>query len=297
MAKLIINFAPTGIKPIKNWTPYVPITPNEIIEQVHEIYDLGVTIVHLHARDSKTGKPDYKASIYEKLINGVRKHCKDIVISLSTSGRCFPEFERRSEVLELKPDMASLTMSSLNFLHDSHLNTPDTINRLADKMNEMGVHAELECFDSGMINYAKYLINKSILKPPLYWNLLFGNIFTAQPDLATVGLTIRDLPPGSIYALAGLGAAQLKMSTYAIASGAPGVRIGIEDNVYFDENKTVFATNLMLVKRIHQIAEIFEREIMKPSEFGAMGFYNSKSEKSYKNSILGANNKNELHRS
>ena len=276
MSKLILNFAPTGMKPTKDWTPHVPITPNEIIEQVHEIYDLGITIVHLHARDSETGKPDYKASTYEKIVTGVKKHCRDIVISLSTSGRCYSEFEKRSEVLELKPDMASLTMSSLNYLHDSALNTPDMIHRLTDKMNEMGVHPELECFESGMINYAKYLINKNILKSPLYWNLLFGNIFTAQPDMATVGLAIRDLPQDSIYALAGLGASQLKVSTYAIASGAPGVRIGIEDNVYFDSNKTIFATNLMMIKRIHQIAEIFEREIMKPSEFGAMGFYNSK---------------------
>ena len=103
-----------------------------------------------------------------------------------------------------------------------------------------------------------------------------GSIFTAQPDFAKVGLTVKDLPSGSIYALAGLGASQLKVSTYAIASGAPGVRIGIEDNVYYDANKTIFAANLSLAKRIHQIAEIFEREIMKPSEFGTMGFYNSK---------------------
>ncbi len=276
MSKLIINFAPTGMKPTKDWTPHVPITPDEIIEQVHEAYDLGITIVHLHARDSQTGKPDYRAFIYEKIISGIRKHCKDLIISLSTSGRSFSEFEKRSEVLQLKPDLASLTMSSLNFLHDSHMNDPEMINKLACRMNELGVHPEIECFDSGMVNYAKYMISKNILKPPLYWNLLFGNIFTAQPDLANIGITVRDLPPDSIYAFAGLGASQLKVSTYAIASGAPGVRIGIEDNVYYDAKKSLFASNFMLVKRIHQISEIFEREIMKPSEFGAMGFYNSK---------------------
>ncbi len=274
MKDLIVNFAPTGIKPTKDWTPYVPISPDEIIEQVHEAYETGITMVHLHARDPESEKPSYRSSIYKKIIEGIRKYCQGLIIGVSTSGREFKKFEKRSEVLELKPDMASLTLSSLNFLHDSHTSTPQMIQMLVNKINEMGVHPELECFDSGMVNYGKYLIKKEVIKPPFYWNLLFGNIFTAQPDMAMVGLTIRDLPPGSIYALAGLGASQLKVTAFAIASGAPGVRIGLEDNVYYDANKTIFAKNIDLVKRIHQIAGIFERKIMKPEKFGDLGFYN-----------------------
>lgn len=273
--ELIINFAPTGVKPTKDWTPHVPIDPNEIIEQVHEAYEIGITLVHLHARDPETGVPTYKTSIYTKILEGIRNHCPDLVLGVTTTGRAFPEFRRRSEVLELKPDMASLTLSSLNFLHDSNTNTPDMIQKLANKMDEMGVHPELECFDGGMINYGKYLIKKSILKPPFYWNLLFGNIFTAQPDMATVGLTVRDLPPNSLYSFGGLGASQLTVTTYAVTSGA-GVRIGLEDNVYFDKNNKVFATNLELIKRVHKLAGIFERKIMKPKDFGNKGFYNSK---------------------
>ena len=137
---LIINFAPTGMKPTKDWTPHVPIDPSEIIEQVHEAYDIGITLVHLHARDPESGVPDYRSSIYEKIIGALRKYCPDMVLGVSTSGRRFKEFEKRSEVLELYPDMASLTLSSLNFLNDAHLNEPDMIQRLAACMDEHGVH-------------------------------------------------------------------------------------------------------------------------------------------------------------
>jgi uncharacterized protein (DUF849 family) len=275
--KLIINFAPTGMKPTKDWTPYVPITPNEIIEDVHRAYDLGITIVHLHARNEETEEPVHEASAYEKIITGIKKHCKDLLICITTSGRKFGEFEKRSEALELKPDMASLTLSSLNFLNDASTSSPQMIQKLAIKMNEYGVHPELECFDGGMVNYGKYLIRKEILKPPFYWNLLFGNIFSAQPNMATMGTTIRDLPPDSIYSLAGLGGSQLKVAVHAIASGSPGVRIGLEDNVYYDAGKKIFAKNYQLLERVHKVAEIFERKVMSPKEFGSLGFYNSKS--------------------
>jgi len=276
MENMIINFAPTGMKPTKDWTPNVPIAPNEIIEQVHEAYELGITLVHLHARDPETGEPHYKASIYSEIMEGIKKHCGDLVIGVTTSGRKYSEFERRSEVLALKPDLASLTLSSMNFLQEASPSSPDMIQKLANKIDEVGAHPELECFDSGMINYGKYLIKKDILKPPFYWNLLFGNIFTAQPDLATVGLTVRDLPADSIYALAGLGASQLKVTAFAIASGSPGIRIGLEDNVYYNEGKSIYAKNIDILKRAHGLMELFERKVMPPGKFGRLGFYNSK---------------------
>jgi len=141
-------------------------------------------------------------------------------------------------------------------------------------MNESGVKPELECFDSGMVNYSKYLINKGLVKAPYYYNILFGNIANAQADLAYAGLIIKDLPDNSYWALAGIGAEQLKMNTWAISSGG-GVRVGLEDNIWYDQNKKKLANNIDLIKRIHTLAGIFEREIMKPREFGELGFYNS----------------------
>jgi len=273
MNELIINFAPTGMIPTKEMTKHIPVTPNEIIEQVHEANELGITLVHLHARNEETGKPTYKSEVYGKIFEGIRKYCPDLVIGASLSGRDFNVFEKRSEVIELKPDMGSLTLSSLNFVQQASVNSPEMIKKLALKMKEYGVKPELEAFDSGMINFQKYLINKGILEPPYYINILLGNIAGMQPNLAYIGTAITDLPDNTYWALAGLGNSQLNINTIAIANGG-GVRVGLEDNIFYDKKKKKLASNLDLIKRIHKLAEIHERPIMKSKTFGDLGFYN-----------------------
>lgn len=269
---IIINFAPTGMVPTKSVTPHVPITPAEIIEQTHEAYELGITIVHLHARNHDES-PAHESSVFSQIFEGVKKHCPDLVISATLSGRDVHEIEKRSEVLELKPDLASLTLSSLNFSKQASVNAPETIVGLINRMTEHGVKPELECFDAGMINYSKYLIRKNLIEPPFYYNILCGNIASAQADLGYLGLMLKDLPEDSYWALAGLGKEQLKMNTIAIAMGG-GVRVGIEDNIWYDRQQKKLATNIELIKRVHRISEEFERKVMSPVEFGALGFYN-----------------------
>lgn len=274
---LIINFTPTGMVPTKNHTPHVPISPQEIIEQIIEVYEIGITLTHIHARD-ENGTPSYKAEIYDEIISGIRRYCPDLVICVSLSGRNFPELQQRTDALQLYPDMGSLTLSSLNFANQASVNSPEIIHGLINEMDKYGVKPELECFDIGMINYSKYLIRKGMLKPPYYFNLLFGNIAGAQVNPLHIGLLVNDLPQESYWALAGLGNGQLKANTIAIALGG-GVRVGVEDNIWFDQKRTTLATNRELVSRIHVIAEIFERKIMKPSVLGNAGFYNQKRKK------------------
>ena len=129
----IINFAPTGTQTNKD-NSFAPLTPNEIIEEVHEAYELGITLTHIHARDPITLDNTYKKNVYREIIEGIRKHCPDLCICVSLTGRLFPEFEKRSEVLELLPDMGSLTMSSLNFPRGASVNEPDMILKLIEKM-------------------------------------------------------------------------------------------------------------------------------------------------------------------
>jgi 3-keto-5-aminohexanoate cleavage enzyme len=268
--ELIVNLAPTGMIPTKEMTPHVPISVDEIIEDVHAAWETGITIVHLHARDERTGEPTYKPEVYRAIIQGIRKFAKDLVICVSLSGRTFHKFEERSAVLQLdgdvKPDMGSLTLSSVNFNRIASVNSPNMIQTLAQEMLRRGVLAELEAFDVGMINYANYLVKKGLLRSPLYFNLLLGNIACAQADLLHLGIMVRDLPPDSYWSAAGIGNAQLMMNAVAVASGG-GVRIGLEDNVWFDTKRTKRATNRDLVIRIHELAEISQRKIMSSSEF------------------------------
>jgi 3-keto-5-aminohexanoate cleavage enzyme len=267
--KLIINFTPTGMIPTKEMTPHVPITASEIIEDVHEAYEIGITMVHVHARDPETGQSTYKAEIYGEIIGGIRKFAPDLVVCVSLSGRNFNELPQRAEPLfldgNLKPDMGSLTLSSLNFNKQASINTPDMIQALASEMQKRHIAPELEVFDSGMINYAHYLIKKELISAPFYFNLLLGNIACAQSDLLHLGIMVRDLPPQSYWSVAGIGGSQLAMNSVAIAMGG-GVRVGLEDNIYYDQKKTKLAKNADLVRRIHTIAEANERQVMTAQE-------------------------------
>ena len=267
---LIINFTPTGMIPTKDMTHHVPISVSEIIEDVHEAFELGITMVHLHARDESTGEPTYKAEVYCRIIEGIRIFSKDLVVCVSLSGRTFKEFEKRAEPLQidgnLKPDMGSLTLSSVNFNREDSVNSPKMIQSLAKKMKHRGILAELEAFDAGMINYAKYLERKGLLEAPHYFNLLLGNIACAQADLLHLGVMVRDLPPHSFWSVAGIGKAQLMMNSIAIASGG-GVRVGLEDNIWYDNKRTRLARNIDLIRRTHTLADANERKIMPPSEF------------------------------
>ncbi|RXT07182.1 3-keto-5-aminohexanoate cleavage protein [Ammoniphilus sp. CFH 90114] len=268
MKKLIVNFAPTGMIPTKAMTPHVPISPKEIIQDVLKCAPLGVSIAHLHARDSH-GIPTYHKEVYGEIIRGVREHNQDLILCVSTSGRNFPEFSKRAEVLDLdgplKPDMASLTLSSLNFIQSESMNAPLMIMKLAEKMAEKGIKPELEVFDLGMINFAKYLIKKGLLEPPYYFNILLGNVASAQANINHLGLMISELPSPCYYSITGLGESQKEMTALGVIL-ADGVRIGLEDNIWLNKKNQRLATNEDLVQRIIHIAQAYERPIMTPQE-------------------------------
>ena len=269
----IINFTPTGTQTTRE-NSYAPLIPTEIIEEVHEAYELGITMTHIHARDPITLENTYKKEIYEEIINGIKKHCPNLTICVSLTGRNYPEFEKRSEVLELRPDMGSLTMSSLNFPKSASVNEPSMILNLIEKMDNYGVIPEIECFDSGMLNYTNYLINKGILKGPHYINVILGNIYNAQPNLSTLSSIHSNKPLNSIMCVGGIGKEQLKSNIIGLLY-FDGIRIGLEDNLYYnDKDKT---KNIDLLKRVHRIFGELNLNHMNPKTFKDMGYANRKS--------------------
>lgn len=262
MSEYILNFTPTGLIPTKSMTPNVPLAVEEIITQVLEAAELGANMIHLHARDPDTGEPSYKKEIYGEIISGIRRHNKSLVLGVSTSGRNFSEFEKRSECLELKgdakPDFGSLTLSSLNFNQMASINSPEMIQSLAKKMLDNGIRPELEAFDLGMINYAMYLIKKGLIKAPYYFNLILGNIACAQANMLNLGLMVRELPENSLWSAGGIGDKQITMNAMALVAGG-GVRVGIEDNIWYDKERTHLALNKELVERILIISGVLEQ--------------------------------------
>ena len=225
-------------------------------------------MIHLHARD-EAGAPTGDPEAYRALLEPIRRAHPELVLVASTSGRLQPEFHLRSRVLELegaaRPDMASLTLGSLNFSRDASLSPPDTILRLAEAMQRRGIKPELEVFDLGMINMAHRLIQKGLLEPPYFFNLILGNVATAQARLQHLGLMVSELPPQSLWSAGGIGGHQLSMNAVGIVFG-DSVRVGLEDNLHMDAEREEPATNPRLVERIAAIASALGRPVADAAE-------------------------------
>lgn len=266
--KIIINAALTGIIPTKEQNPHVPVTPEEIADDAKRVYDLGTSIVHIHARD-KNGKPSHKKEIYKEIIEKIREKCGNMIITVSTSGRRVRNLEERIEVLELdgdsKPDMASLTLGSLNFQEDCSMNPPEAIISLLNTVKAAGIKPELEIFDTGMANYAKYLFKKGYLKGTHYVNLLLGSLGTIAATPKNLLHLIEELPEELVWGATGIGRFAFDVQCISTAIGGH-VRIGIEDSIYMDKDKSELATNEKLVLRIKRVAEAMGREIAAPKE-------------------------------
>jgi 3-keto-5-aminohexanoate cleavage enzyme len=266
--KLIINAALTGIVPTKADNPQVPLTPTEIAADARRCYEAGAAIVHLHARDHD-GRPAYQASLNREIIGAVKSKCPEIILCVSTSGRVFTTFKERAEVLDLddncKPDMASLTLGSMNFPRQASVNQPDMIKQLAEKMLVRGIVPELEIFELGMLDYAKYLLGKNILRQPLYFNLFLGSQGTLSATPLNLAMMVNSLPPKCTWAAAGIGRWQFFVNSLAITMGGH-VRVGLEDNLYYDTGKKRPATNPGLVDRLVRLASAAGREIASQAE-------------------------------
>jgi uncharacterized protein (DUF849 family) len=264
-----LSLCPTGIVPQRTDSPHVPLSPAEIVDDVLLCAEKGISSVHLHARHPN-GDPAWERDIFAEIISGIRAERTDLVICVTTSGRVESDVSKRSDVLaldgDLKPDMASLTLSSMNFAASASINSPQTVQALAETMQQRGIIPELEIFDTGMVNYLHYLRQKNILTPPFVVNLLLGGVASSQATPLDLGFLVERLPEGALWSAAGMGRSQLAANTLALASGG-GVRVGLEDNLYHDDDRTTLATNVGLVSRVVEIAKQLERRPMTPTEF------------------------------
>lgn len=266
--KLIINLALTGWVPTRAQSPHVPMSAEEIVADASAGAACGASILHVHAREDN-GDPSYNTQRYAAIIRGIRANHPQAVITVTTSGRNTSDFAQRTAALRLegvdKPDMASLTLGSMNFTDGASVNDPDTIQRLAAMMRERGIKPELEVFDLGMIHYAKVLIRKGLIEPPYYFNLILGNIATAQPHLLHLAVLLQELPPDSICALGGIGRYQQTANNLA-AVLTDGARTGLEDNLWLDAARTQLATNTRLIQRVIDVARAAGRGVTTPEE-------------------------------
>jgi uncharacterized protein (DUF849 family) len=269
---LIVNAALTGMVAQRERVPHVPLTAGEIADDAERCFDAGATIVHLHARDDRA-RPQWRREAYAELICDLRRRCPAIVVCVTTSGRNVAELDRRADVLLLegdaRPDMASLTLGSLNFHTGPSVNAIATIEGLAARMAERHVRPELEIFDLGMAHLAHRLIAHDLLVPPLYANLMLGFPNSAAADARSLVALIDALPTGTTWAAGGLGAFQAPANALAVAIGGH-VRVGLEDNPWLDAAGSLPATNVQLVERAASMAEAVGRPLATPAQTRAI---------------------------
>jgi 3-keto-5-aminohexanoate cleavage enzyme len=260
---LIVNAAITGAILTPADTPYLPISVDEIVDCARRVRDEGAAIVHLHARSPDPGQAGHP-SAYVELVDRVRQ-ATDLIVCVSLSGRFVADIQARAMPLSARPDMASLTLGSMNFRTQPSINSPDTIRELATHIYAAGAVPELEVFEAGFINLANYLIRKEVLRPPYYFNLILGSLGTAPLDLVGMGHMVTMLPPGATWSVGGLGQYQLEANVMGMAAGGH-VRVGLEDNIYYDRQRQDRADNARLVARIVRIGREMGREPATPAE-------------------------------
>ncbi|MGQ9845511.1 MAG: 3-keto-5-aminohexanoate cleavage protein [Caldisericia bacterium] len=263
MEKLIITVAPVGAEVTKEENPNIPLTPEEIAEEVLRSYNVGASVVHLHARD-EFGRPTQKKERYQEIIDKIKEKVPDIIIQISTGGAIGMSFEERAEPLELNPEFASLTLGTVNFGEGVFFNPPDWIKKFALIMKERKIKPEIEIFEAGMIDNALRLLKDGILEEPLHFDFVLGVPGGMSGEPKNLIFLINSLPKNSTWMVAGIGKWEYPLGVIAVTLGG-NVRVGFEDNIYL--KKGVLAkSNAELVERITKFSLDFGREIASPNE-------------------------------
>jgi len=268
----MVNVALTGMLGQPERVPHVPVTREQIADDAERCFRAGATVAHLHARD-ENGRPDWRRYAYVELIPDIRSRCPGMVICVTTSGRAEPDVERRAHVLGLngdaRPDMASLSLGSLNFLTGPSVNSIETIEELARRMRDAGIRPELEIFDLGMAHLMHRLLDRDLIAAPMYANVLLGFPNSAPADARALVSLVDAMPVSTTWAAGGMGAFQQPANALAVAIGGH-VRTGLEDNPYLDHVTREPATNEALVRRAVELAAALGRRIATPDDARAM---------------------------
>ena len=266
MVKLIITVALTGNVPTKDMNKNLPVTSEEIAENVRLCANAGASVFHVHARD-KNEKPTLDADVYRKSVMRIRSISPNVIVQLSTGARAGKEWEARAMPVRLMPEMASFTTGSNNLPGVVYENSPQFIEHLAHVFKETGVKPEIEVFESGMINNAVFLKNKGLKKSPLHFNFVLGAPGSMPASLKNLLFLSESIPSGSTWTVSGIGRNEIPMAVAAILMGGH-VRVGLEDNLFMPDGSP--ASNLLLVEKVLALARELGREIASPDEARAI---------------------------
>lgn len=270
--KVIITAAVTGAWPKKENNPNVPMTPQEIADDVYACWKAGAAVAHLHMRDDE-GNGTMDTAKFEETVNLI--HTKypdcDIVLNLTTSGDIHADDEIRvAHVKKLKPEMASYDCGSMNWLHSGlFINSPKFLTDCGLLFQELGVKPEIEAFDPGMIGNAAYYIKKGVLKTPVHFQFCMGcanGIAGSMKNLIFMKETADELVGKGNYTWScfGVGHSAMEMLYGAVALGG-NIRVGMEDNVMYAKGQLA-ESNVQFVERAARVIREYGNEVATPAE-------------------------------
>jgi 3-keto-5-aminohexanoate cleavage enzyme len=281
---LIITAAVNGGIQGKESHPALPELPDEIAAQAQEAYEAGASIIHIHGRDpgnftNCTEDPE----VYREILGKVREKCPELVLNITTGGGPTTTDEGRIASLDSGPEMASLNLGpdmerftlaarKPPLPHPREAMVVDMcmpftygfIDRLAGVMLEKGIKPELEIYHPGEYWVTRELIERGLIKPPYQHQFVMGVQTCTYPTPWNVMAMLRELPPDSMFTVAGIGKYQWSLAATSIILGG-NVRVGLEDNLYLNRGQKLKG-NGEAVQKVVRLAKEFGREIATPAQ-------------------------------
>jgi 3-keto-5-aminohexanoate cleavage enzyme len=264
---VIITCSISGVIADREQSPAIPYTPEEYAAEARRVVDEGASQIHIHAR-KPDGTPSYEVEDFGAITEAIRAEVEDVIVNYSTGAIGIP-IEKRLEYLRaLKPDVAALNMSSMNYAKYSRRrkdfvfktvfeNSFDTIIAFLTEMRELGIKPEHECFDAGHVANLDPLLDMGLLSEPLQISLVMGVTGGIRPTPRNVGLMAEQIPGGAEGAnqwqTIGISRDQWKLLAAALVLGG-NVRAGVEDNLYLP-NGEMAQSNGELIAKARQMAE------------------------------------------
>ena len=270
---VIISCCLSGAGTSRAMAPAVPIHPHEIAADVVKVVKAGAAIVHIHVRNDDESK-SMSLDKFTEAIELTREACKkedlDVIINLTTSGGSYIDEERIQHLEKLRPEMCSFDAGTLNwansFVFENH---PRLLEKLSKAVLEYDVKPEVEVFDTGFMGNTAYYIKKHGLKVPTHYQFIM-NVPGGMPGtVKNLAFLVEMLPEGSTWSVSGIGSAHMPMMLAALAMGADGIRVGLEDNIIYDvdkDGKKIIGTNEQFVKRAVDLCMIAGRGVATAAE-------------------------------
>ncbi|WP_029057104.1 3-keto-5-aminohexanoate cleavage protein [Stappia stellulata] len=280
--KVIITCAITGSFDTPSKSDAVPVTPKQIADSAIGAAKAGAAVAHIHVRDPETAAPSMDIALYREVVERVRDADVDIVLNLTTGAGaryvpsadnmqvggpgttlCSPE-ERVSHVLELKPELCTLDIGTMNFGEHAFLNLPAHLRTMARLVEDAGTKPELEVFDIGHIVLAKKLIAEGALTGTPLFQICLGIPYGADATPQSHLFLQSQLPQNANWAAFGIGRQEFDIVALSAVCGGH-VRVGLEDNLYLSRG-VLAPDNASLVRRAVQILEGLGKETANAAE-------------------------------